>query len=55
MTIREGKISDLNIPLAKFTHNLVLRETKIDSIEALKNDLEVSRKWVADIITKKLK
>jgi [glutamine synthetase] adenylyltransferase / [glutamine synthetase]-adenylyl-L-tyrosine phosphorylase len=50
-----GGCKDLNIPLAKFTHNLVLRETKIDSIEALKNDLEVSRKWVADIITKKLK
>ena len=50
-----GGYKDLNMPLAKFTHNLVLREIEMDSIKVLKNDLEVSRKWVADIITKKLK
>ena len=31
-----GSFKDLNMPLAKFTHNLVLRETKIDSIESFK-------------------
>ena len=50
-----GSYKDLNNLNAKFTHNLILRETGIDCIENLKKELDESRRWALDVITKKLK
>ena len=50
-----GSYKDLNNLNARFTHNLILRETGIDCIENLKKELDESRRWALDVITKKLK